>query len=52
MFPKLDDAQIARLEPFGQKGDVEAGAVISGFPAIDNRAWLKSSAVFTIRVAS
>lgn len=28
MFPKLDDAQIARLAPFGQQGDVEAGAVI------------------------
>ena len=28
MFPRLDDAQIARLAPFGQQGDVEAGAVI------------------------
>jgi len=28
MFPKLDDAQIARLAPFGQQGDVEAGGVI------------------------
>src|SRR5437868_12048033 len=28
MFPKLDDVQIARLAPFGQQGDVEAGAVI------------------------
>src|SRR5689334_18251022 len=28
MFPRLDDAQIARLEPFGQQGEVEAGAVI------------------------
>jgi len=28
MFPKLDDAQITRLIPFGQQGDVEAGAVI------------------------
>jgi UDP-3-O-[3-hydroxymyristoyl] glucosamine N-acyltransferase len=25
---------------------VEAGAVVSGYPAIDNRAWLKASAVF------
>jgi thioredoxin reductase (NADPH) len=28
MFPSLDAAQIARLAPFGQQGDVEAGAVI------------------------
>ena len=28
MFPKLDDAQIARLAAFGQQGDVEAGDVI------------------------
>jgi thioredoxin reductase (NADPH) len=28
MFPSLDEAQIARLAPFGQQGDVEAGAVI------------------------
>jgi thioredoxin reductase (NADPH) len=28
MFPKLGDAQIERLMPFGQQGDVEAGAVI------------------------
>jgi UDP-3-O-[3-hydroxymyristoyl] glucosamine N-acyltransferase len=25
---------------------VEPGSVISGYPAIDNRDWLKSSAVF------
>ncbi len=30
----------------GIPGDVAAGKVISGSPAIDNRAWLKSSAVF------
>ena len=30
----------------GIPGDVEPGRVISGSPAIDNRAWLKSSAVF------
>jgi thioredoxin reductase (NADPH) len=29
MFPKLDDAQIARLAPFGQQGEVEAGDVIA-----------------------
>ncbi len=28
MFPRLDEAQIARLAPFGQQGDVEAGTVI------------------------
>jgi thioredoxin reductase (NADPH) len=28
MFPKLDDAQIARLAEFGQQGRAEAGAVI------------------------
>jgi thioredoxin reductase (NADPH) len=28
MFPELDDAQIARLAPFGQQGDVEAGELI------------------------
>jgi UDP-3-O-[3-hydroxymyristoyl] glucosamine N-acyltransferase len=30
----------------GVPGDVEPGAVISGSPAIENRAWLKSIAVF------
>jgi hypothetical protein len=25
---------------------VDAGQVVSGYPAIDNRAWLKASAVF------
>ena len=25
---------------------VEAGQLISGYPAIENRAWLKSSAIF------
>lgn len=28
MFPRLDDAQIARLMQFGQQGDVDAGQVI------------------------
>ena len=27
-------------------GSVERGAIVSGYPAIDNRAWLKASAVF------
>jgi UDP-3-O-[3-hydroxymyristoyl] glucosamine N-acyltransferase len=30
----------------GIPSSVEAGAVVSGYPAIDNRAWLKASAVF------
>jgi UDP-3-O-[3-hydroxymyristoyl] glucosamine N-acyltransferase len=30
----------------GIPGSVEAGSVVSGYPAIENRAWLKSSAVF------
>jgi thioredoxin reductase (NADPH) len=28
MFPKLDDAQIARLAAFGQQGEAEAGAIL------------------------
>ncbi len=28
MFPRLEDAQIAGLAPFGQQGDVNAGDVI------------------------
>jgi UDP-3-O-[3-hydroxymyristoyl] glucosamine N-acyltransferase len=30
----------------GIPNDVEAGAFVSGYPAIDNREWLKASAVF------
>jgi len=30
----------------GIPASVEAGAIVSGYPAIDNRAWLKASAVF------
>ena len=30
----------------GIPGFVEKGAVVSGSPAIENRAWLKSTAVF------
>jgi UDP-3-O-[3-hydroxymyristoyl] glucosamine N-acyltransferase len=30
----------------GIPSSVEAGALVSGYPAIDNRAWLKASAVF------
>jgi UDP-3-O-[3-hydroxymyristoyl] glucosamine N-acyltransferase len=41
----IGDGVIATAQT-GIPNSVEAGAVISGFPAIDNRAWLKSSAVF------
>jgi UDP-3-O-[3-hydroxymyristoyl] glucosamine N-acyltransferase len=30
----------------GVPGDVENGEMISGSPAIDNRTWLKSTAIF------
>ena len=30
----------------GIPNSVDAGAVVSGYPAIDNRDWLKASAVF------
>ena len=30
----------------GIPNDVAAGAFVSGYPAIDNRDWLKASAVF------
>ena len=30
----------------GIPASVEPGAMVSGYPAIDNRAWLKASAVF------
>jgi UDP-3-O-[3-hydroxymyristoyl] glucosamine N-acyltransferase len=30
----------------GIPNSVEAGALVSGYPAIDNREWLKASAVF------
>ena len=30
----------------GIPSSVEAGTIVSGYPAIDNRAWLKASAVF------
>ncbi len=28
MFPKLDDAQMARLAAWGQQGDADAGAIL------------------------
>jgi UDP-3-O-[3-hydroxymyristoyl] glucosamine N-acyltransferase len=41
----IGDGVIATAQT-GIPGSVEKGAVISGYPAIENRAWLKSSAVF------
>jgi len=42
---EIGDGAIATAQT-GIPHDVEAGALVSGFPAIDNRTWLKSSAVF------
>ena len=41
----VGDGAIATAQT-GIPADVEPGAVVSGYPAIDNRAWLKASAVF------
>jgi UDP-3-O-[3-hydroxymyristoyl] glucosamine N-acyltransferase len=41
----IADGVIATAQT-GIPNSVEAGATVSGYPAIDNRAWLKSSAVF------
>jgi UDP-3-O-[3-hydroxymyristoyl] glucosamine N-acyltransferase len=41
----IGDGVIATAQT-GIPGSVEEGSVVSGYPAIENRAWLKSSAVF------
>jgi UDP-3-O-[3-hydroxymyristoyl] glucosamine N-acyltransferase len=41
----IGDGAIATAQT-GIPNDVEAGKVVSGYPAIDNKAWLRSSAVF------
>jgi UDP-3-O-[3-hydroxymyristoyl] glucosamine N-acyltransferase len=41
----IGDGAIATAQT-GIPNDVESKAVVSGYPAIDNRTWLKSSAVF------
>jgi UDP-3-O-[3-hydroxymyristoyl] glucosamine N-acyltransferase len=41
----IGDGVIATAQT-GIPNDVAAGSLISGYPAIENRAWLKSSAVF------
>jgi UDP-3-O-[3-hydroxymyristoyl] glucosamine N-acyltransferase len=42
---KIGDGAIATAQS-GIPNDVPAGAVVSGYPAIDNRLWLRCSAVF------
>jgi UDP-3-O-[3-hydroxymyristoyl] glucosamine N-acyltransferase len=42
----IGDGVIASAQT-GIPSDVEEGRFVSGYPAIDNRAWLKSSAVFS-----
>ena len=41
----IGDGAIATAQT-GIPSDVPAGALVSGYPAIDNRAWLKASALF------
>jgi UDP-3-O-[3-hydroxymyristoyl] glucosamine N-acyltransferase len=41
----VGDGAVATAQT-GIPSDVAPGAVVSGYPAIDNRSWLKSSAVF------
>jgi UDP-3-O-[3-hydroxymyristoyl] glucosamine N-acyltransferase len=41
----IGDGVVATAQT-GIPADVEKGSVVSGYPAIDNRAWLKASAVF------
>jgi UDP-3-O-[3-hydroxymyristoyl] glucosamine N-acyltransferase len=41
----IGDGVVATAQT-GIPGSVDAGAVVSGYPAIDNRSWLKASAVF------
>jgi UDP-3-O-[3-hydroxymyristoyl] glucosamine N-acyltransferase len=42
---EIGDGVIATAQT-GIPSDVDAGTIVSGYPAIENRAWLKSSAVF------
>jgi UDP-3-O-[3-hydroxymyristoyl] glucosamine N-acyltransferase len=41
----IGDGAVATAQT-GIPGSVDPGAVVSGYPAIENRAWLRSSAVF------
>ncbi|MEW5978729.1 MAG: UDP-3-O-(3-hydroxymyristoyl)glucosamine N-acyltransferase [Acidobacteriota bacterium] len=42
---KIGDGVVATAQT-GIPSDVEAGKVVSGYPAIDNRTWLKAAALF------
>jgi len=42
---EIGDGAVATAQT-GIPSSVEAGSVVSGYPAIENRAWLKASAVF------
>lgn len=42
---KIGDGAIATAQS-GIPNDVAAGSVVSGYPAIDNKLWLRCSAVF------
>lgn len=42
---KIGDRAIASSKS-GIHGEIEAGAIVSGYPAIPNRQWLKTSAVY------
>jgi UDP-3-O-[3-hydroxymyristoyl] glucosamine N-acyltransferase len=41
----IGDGVVATAQS-GIPSSIESGRIVSGYPAIDNRAWLKSSAVF------
>ncbi len=42
---KIGDGAIATAQS-GIPNDVEAGVIVSGYPAIENRQWLRSAAIF------
>jgi UDP-3-O-[3-hydroxymyristoyl] glucosamine N-acyltransferase len=42
---KIGDGAVATAQS-GIPNDVPAGKVVSGYPAIDNRQWLRASAIF------
>jgi UDP-3-O-[3-hydroxymyristoyl] glucosamine N-acyltransferase len=42
---RIGDGVVATAQS-GIPNDVAAGKVVSGYPAIDNRQWLRASAVF------
>lgn len=42
---RIGDGAIATAQT-GIPNDVEAGVMVSGYPAIENRQWLRSAAIF------